>query len=416
MDSSNLTIAITLVVLIGLSAFFSGSETAFSTFNRVRMKSRANLGDKRADRALKLADNYTNLLSTILIGNNIVNILASSLATVLFTDLFGAKGVTVSTIVMTVLVLIFGEITPKSIAKERAEGMALSLGGPLKAVSVVLTPLNAIFSLWRRLLDRVIKPAGDAGITEEELLTIVDEAENEGGLDEHESDLIRSAIEFTDQDVEDILTPRVDVTAVDIDDDFETIEKKFYESGYSRLPVYREGIDSIAGILHEKDFFMHRNEKTIEEIMGPALFVMPSTKLSVLLRTLQKQKSHMAIVLDEFGGMAGVVTMEDVLEELVGEIWDEHDEVVEEFVEQADGSIRISGGAEIDEMIERFDLPDEYESSTVSGWVAEELGRIPGEGDEFTACGLNVRITQMEGRRILEILVRRVEEPAEAEA
>jgi len=416
MDSSNLTIAITLVVLIGLSAFFSGSETAFSTFNRVRMKSRANLGDKRADRALKLADNYTNLLSTILIGNNIVNILASSLATVLFTDLFGANGVTIATVVMTVLVLIFGEITPKSIAKERAEGMALSLGGPLKAVSVLLTPLNFLFSLWHKLLDRVVKPAEDTGITEEELLTIVDEAENEGGLDEHESDLIRSAIEFTDQDVEDILTPRVDVTAVDIDDDFETIEKKFYESGYSRLPVYREGIDSIAGILHEKDFFMHRNEKTIEEIMGPALFVMPSTKLSVLLRTLQKQKSHMAIVLDEFGGMAGVVTMEDVLEELVGEIWDEHDEVVEEFVEQADGSIRISGGAEIDEMIERFDLPDEYESSTVSGWVAEELGRIPGEGDEFTARGLNVRITQMEGRRILEILVRRAEEPEEADA
>ena len=325
MDSGDLFTIVILVFLVICSSFFSASETAYTSLNLVRMKRLASDGDKRAAQVLKLAEKYDSLLSTILIGNNIVNILASSLGTVLFVKLLGSGGVSVSTIVLTAVVLLFGEITPKSIAKEHAEGFAMKVYPLLFLVTKLFLPVTFLLGCWQKMLGKVVKPNEDHGYTEEELITIVEEAEIEGGIDAHESELIRSAIEFTDVAVEEILTPRVEVEAIDIEATDDEITEIFASCGYSRLPVYQETIDNIIGVLHEKDFFIGRGRKSIRELMSAPTFVIETTKISDLLKLLQKNKSHMAVVVDEYDGVLGIATMEDILEELVGEIWDEED-------------------------------------------------------------------------------------------
>ena len=318
-----------MILLIGMSAFFSSTETAFTSFNHARVKALARGGNKRARLAIELSDKYDKLLSSILIGNNIVNILASSLATVVFVAWLGGAGVSVSTVVMTVLVLIFGEISPKTRAKDHADQLVLAFAPYINFIMLLLTPLNWIFAQWRKLLALVFPAPKDEGMAEEELLTLVAEAEQEGEIDEHESDLIRSAIEFNDQTAEDILTHRVDIVALDVEMTMDEAEQVFHENTFSRLPVYEDSIDSIVGVIHEKDFFNNRTATSLREIMKPPLFVTPTSRISDLLHTLQKAKSHMAIVSDEYGGTMGIVTMEDIIEELVGEIYDEHDQVVE---------------------------------------------------------------------------------------
>ncbi|MGX8705216.1 MAG: HlyC/CorC family transporter [bacterium] len=410
MDSTG-TMILSLIALVALSAFFSASETAYTSLNRVRVKNMANAGNRRAEKVLKLAENYDKLLSGILVGNNIVNILSASLATILFVSFFGSGGVSVSTAVMTVLVLMFGEIAPKSIAKDHAEELAFAFYPVLGFIIRVLTPLIYLATLWQRLVYRVFKPSEDKGITEEELITIVDEAESGGEIDSHESELIRSAIEFNDLTVEEILTPRVDVTAVDIGDSLDDIAKTFEESGYSRIPVYDGSVDNIVGILHEKDFFTHRNTESIRDMMTKPLCVMPTTELPVLLKLLQKTKNHMAVVMDEYGGVLGIATMEDVLEELVGEIWDEHDEVEEDFIELPDGGLRVAGGASLDDLRERMAIPDEYDSVTVNGWVLEVLGRFPQPGDSFDFADRHITVEKIVRRRVEQITI----EPIEAD-
>ncbi len=415
MEPGGIGIILVLVLLLGLSAFFSSTETAFSSVSHTRLKSRAKLGDKRAQLALDLAEDYDRLLSTILIGNNIVNILASSLATVEFVFFFKDAGVTVSTIVMTVLVLIFGEISPKTLAKDRAEQMTVAVAPAARLLVKLFTPLNWIFMQWRRLLMRLFPAPEDKGMAEEELLTIVDEAEQEGEIDEHESDLIRSAIEFDDLTAEDILTHRVDIVALDVGMSMDEAEAVFRENTFSRLPVYEENIDDIVGIIHEKDFFNNRSAKSLKELMHPPMFITPGAKLSDLLRVLQKNKTHMAIVSDEYGGTMGLVTLEDILEELVGEIYDEHDEIVEEFKRLPDGSWQIDASAELEDMQELFDMNGEFNASTVSGWVVDQMGRIPAVGDSFTFGNLAVRVTQVEATKVLEINVK-VNEPEKDES
>ena len=404
MDGNALLI-LALIALTLMSGFFSASETAYTSLNRVRLKSLAHDGDRRAEKALALAEDYDKLLSGILVGNNIVNILSASLATVLFVNMIGGAGVSVSTAVMTVIVLLFGEITPKSIAKEHPEKIALAFYPLLNAVLKLLTPIIYLFSQWQKLIYRIVKPSGEKGITEEELITIVEEAENEGEIDEHESELIRSAIEFNDLTAEDILTPRVDLVGVDIQDGSEAVEKAFSESGYSRIPIYEDSIDNIVGILHEKDFFMLRDRKSLREMMTSPLCVMPGTQLGVLLKLLQKTKNHMAVVMDEYGGVIGIVTMEDILEELVGEIWDEHDEVVEDIVELPGGGWRVSGGASLDDLKELFPIPETFDSVTVNGWVLEVLGRFPQAGDTFDYEDLHVTVEKVARRRVEQILI-----------
>ena len=414
MDTGDLSTIIALVFLVLCSAFFSASETAYTSLNLVRMKRMAADGDTRAAKVLKLAERYESLLSSILIGNNIVNILASSLATVLFVRALGNKGVTVSTLVITVVILLVGEVTPKNIAKEHAETIAMKFYPVLFALTKLFTPLNWLLGCWQKLIGKVVKPAEDRGYTEEELITIVEEAENEGGIDAHESELIKSAIEFTDVDVEEILTPRVEIQAMELGASDDEISDLFQESGYSRLPVYQETVDNIVGILHEKDFYANRGKVPVRELMSTPTYVMQNTKVSDLLKLLQKTKSHMAVVVDEYDGVQGIVTMEDILEELVGEIWDEHDEVVEEYRALPDGGYLVDGGANLDDMLELFDIHKEYDPVTVNGWVREELGRFPKAGDSFECDNLIVTVEKAEKRRATEVRV--VPKPAEEDA
>lgn len=398
-----------LVVLIAMSAYFSATETAFTSFNCIRLKNMAQAGSKKAQLALNLSENYDKLLSTILIGNNIVNISSASLATVIFTKYFGNAGVTLSTVVMTVLVLIFGEISPKSLAKESPERFAMFSAPITRLFLWVLAPVNWLFMQWKKLLSMVFKAQEDKGITEEELLTIVDEAQNDGGIGEQEGELLRSAIEFHDLDVSDILTPRVDVVAVSDKDTPEEVAELFRSTGFSRLPYYEDTIDNIKGVINQKDFYGRKDWKApVKEVVSPVLFITDSMKISRLLHLLQQNKAHMAVVTDEYGGTAGIVTLEDVIEELVGDIWDEHDAVEEEDFEKiAERRYRVEGSADLEEMLELFGMEEdpELDVSTVNGWVLGVLGRIPKEGEVFQYDKLTAKVTKADERRVIEVEV-----------
>ena len=403
-----MTLWAALVILVGFSAFFSASETAFSSLNQIRLKSRAEDGDSSAARVLAMAEQYDKLLSTILIGNNIVNIAAASIGTIIFTKMLGAeRGATVSTMVLTIVVLIFGEVTPKSLAKEMPETIATAVAPVLSLLMLVLTPLTWLFTQWKRLLNHFVHSSESDTITEGELMTMVSEAENDGELTDRESELIRSAIEFDDVEVEEILTPRVDVVAVEDDIPLEELAQTFAESGYSRLPVYHGTIDNIIGVVHEKDFYIARLKKAtkIDDLVVPTLYTTGSTQISQLLRTLREQHHHLAVVVDEYGGTEGIITLEDILEELVGEIWDEHDEVTEDFRKQSDGSWLVSGSASVDDLYEELDLPEEedIDSNTVNGLVQEKTCHLPKVGDRFTLGEYDGVVTRTAKRRVTEV-------------
>ena len=403
-----MTLWVALVILVGFSAFFSASETAFSSLNQIRLKSRAEDGDSSAARVLNMAEQYDKLLSTILIGNNIVNIAAASIGTILFTRMLGAeRGATVSTIVLTIIVLIFGEVTPKSLAKEMPEKVATAVSPFLVLLMALMTPLTWLFTQWKKLLGHFVHSGEADTITEGELMTMVSEAENDGELTDRESELIRSAIEFDDVEVEEILTPRVDVVAVEDDIPLEELAQTFAESGYSRLPVYHGTIDNIIGVVHEKDFYIARLKKAtkIDDLVVPTLYTTGSTQISQLLRTLREQHHHLAVVVDEYGGTEGIITLEDILEELVGEIWDEHDEVTEDFRKQSDGSWLVSGSASVDDLYEELDLPEEedIDSNTVNGLVQEKTCHLPKVGDRFTLGEYDGVVTRTAKRRVTEV-------------
>ena len=403
-----MTLWVALVILVGFSAFFSASETAFSSLNQIRLKSRAEDGDSSAARVLNMAEQYDKLLSTILIGNNIVNIAAASIGTILFTQMLGAeRGATVSTIVLTIIVLIFGEVTPKSLAKEMPEKVATAVSPFLVLLMALMTPLTWLFTQWKKLLGHFVHSGEADTITEGELMTMVSEAENDGELTDRESELIRSAIEFDDVEVEEILTPRVDVVAVEDDIPLEELAQTFAESGYSRLPVYHGTIDNIIGVVHEKDFYIARLKKAtkIDDLVVPTLYTTGSTQISQLLRTLREQHHHLAVVVDEYGGTEGIITLEDILEELVGEIWDEHDEVTEDFRKQSDGSWLVSGSASVDDLYEELDLPEEedIDSNTVNGLVQEKTCHLPKVGDRFTLGEYDGVVTRTAKRRVTEV-------------
>ena len=406
-----MTLWAALVILVGFSAFFSASETAFSSLNQIRLKSRAEDGDSSAARVLAMAEQYDKLLSTILIGNNIVNIAAASIGTILFTQMLGAeRGATMSTIV-----LIFGEVTPKSLAKEMPEKVATAVSPFLVLLMALMTPLTWLFTQWKKLLGHFVHSGEADTITEGELMTMVSEAENDGELTDRESELIRSAIEFDDVEVEEILTPRVDVVAVEDDIPLEELAQTFAESGYSRLPVYHGTIDNIIGVVHEKDFYMARlkKETKLEDLVKPTLYTTGSTQISQLLRTLREQHHHMAVVVDEYGGTEGIITLEDILEELVGEIWDEHDEVTEDFRKQSDGSWIVLGSAGVDDLYERLGLPEDedIDSNTVNGLVQEKTCRLPKVGDRFTLGSYDGVVTRTAKRRVTEVRLTPAEKP-----
>ena len=405
-----MTLWVALVVLVAFSAFFSASETAFSSLNQIRLKSRAEDGDASAARVLAMAEKYDKLLSTILIGNNIVNIAAASIGTIIFTKMLGAeRGATVSTMVLTVVVLIFGEVTPKSLAKEMPETVATAVAPALSLLMLVFTPLTWLFSQWKRFLGHFVHSTEEDTITEGELMTMVSEAEKDGELTNRESELIRSAIEFDDVEAQDVLTPRVDVVAVEDDTPMDEVIERFAESGYSRLPVYHDTIDNIIGVVHEKDCFaaLQKHDKNVklEDLVGPTLYTTSVTQISALLRTLRESKHHMAVVVDEYGGTAGIITLEDILEELVGEIWDEHDDVVEDVRQQSDGSWLISGSASVDDTAEELGIKenDDIDAVAIGGLVQEKLSRLPKVGDKFIWGDFDGTVTRATNRRVQEV-------------
>ena len=417
-----ITYALIIAVCLIFSAYFSATETAFSTFNRIRVKNLSEKGNKRATLVIKLSENYDWLISTILIGNNIVNILASAISTLLFTRLLSGNadlGATVSTVVLTVIVLIFGEISPKTMAKNSPESFSMFSAPIIKVIAVILTPFNFIFNKWQQLLSKAFKKKEEQGITEEELISIIEEAEEEGDIDKEESDLIKSAIEFGELEVGDIFTPRIDLTALPITSTKETIAKTFTESGYSRIPMYDGDIDHIVGILYYKDFYFkaYNKQASVESILKPVIYVAINQQVNDLMKELQEKQLHLAIVTDEFGSTAGIVTLEDILEEIVGEIWDEHDEIVEEIKEVGEKEYIVSGKANTEKLFSLLDIDEEVESVTISGWAMEALGRIPEVGDTFEQYGLAVEVLEMDGRRIENIHVtdNRVNEDEEDE-
>lgn len=410
MEPDSIAKIVFIVILIVFSAYFSATETAFSTFNRIRLKNAADNGDKKAGKVLKLAENYDKLITTVLVGNNIVNILASSIATVLFISILKDNnlGSTVSTVVTTIVVLIFGEVCPKSLAKESPEKFAKFSYPFISFLCIVFTPVSAILIGIRKLASMLIKTKDENVITEDEILTFVEEAELEGGIDEQESELIRSAVEFNDLEAQEILTHRVDIIAISDDEELEKIETLFRDTGFSRLPVYNDTIDNITGVIHHKDFFnkVKTGECKLGDIIKKVVSVHKSIKIGDLLRLLQKEKSHIAVVADDYGGTLGIVTMEDIIEELVGEIWDEHDEVVEEIVELEENRFKILCTAPIDKVFELFDINDEIDEASVGGWVMSELDKIPEEGDTFSYKNVDVAVTKTDARRVVEIEVK----------
>lgn len=417
MDSSSIGIIVALVLLVIASAYFSATETAFSSLNKIRLRNMADDGNRKAEATLRLAEDFDRLLSTLLVGNNIVNITAATLGTLFFTKLSPEYGATISTVVLTLVILTFGEISPKTIAKEHAESWAMTSTPLLRALSVLLRPLTILFSLLQRGIGKLFHADGDRGITEDELITMVSAAEDEGGLDQNESRLIRSAIEFGDMEVEEILTPRVDIVSISDQASAKELDELISSNRFSRIPVWHDSIDTIIGMIHEKDF--HEAElgdnDSWKHLISPVIYVTTTSPVADLLYEMQRRKMHMSVVVDEYGGTEGLVTLEDILEELVGEIWDEHDEVVEMIRKQEDGSYLISCSASIDDVFQLFDLRMDDDMTTLSAWVIDSLGHIPKIGDQFTYENLQVTVTKLQRMRVLEIRVDVLPETAEDE-
>ncbi|MBO5439907.1 MAG: HlyC/CorC family transporter [Clostridia bacterium] len=413
----NIGLFIAMIICLICSGFFSATETAFTSFNKIRMKNSAQDGNKKANLVIKLEEKYEKLLTGILIGNNIVNIALSSIATLYFIELFtglvnnpDSIGSTVSTAVTTVAVLIFGEISPKVIARQNPDKVAMSFAPIINAIMIIITPLTFIFGAWSNLMVKLFHSKEQNTMTEEELITIVDEAEEGGALESEEGDLIRSAIEFSDVSAGDILTPRVDICAISKDASVEEIAKTFIENSFSRLPVYGEDMDDIIGILHEKDFFIayHNNNKTVTKHIKKPVHVSEHIKITDLLQTLKSKKCHMAIVVDEFGGTMGIVTMEDIIEELIGDVFDEHDEVTNDYKELPDGSFDVKCSADLDDFLDRFEISvddDEDLPQTVNGFIMKELETFPQVGDSFEYQNLKIEIKKIGSKRVEEIHV-----------
>ena len=409
-----------LILCVLLSAFFSATETAFSASNRVKLKTVDGPRKDRAQLTLNLLEKYDSLLTTVLIGNNIVNIAGTAIATVLFIRILGGdSGATYASIIMTVLVLFLGEVGPKTLAKQQPEKFAMAVSPVIRVLVILLKPLDLLFSLWRRLLAKLIKPDQEESQIEDELITIIDEAQTEGDIEEDEGQLIRSAIEFNDQDASasDIMTPRVDVTAIEDTATPEEAADLFRKTWYSRIPVYHEDLDHIVGILNEKDFYKmtHEGVQDITKIMKEPVFAPASLSISNLLKQFRTSQSHLIILLDEYGGTEGIVTMEDVLEELVGEIYDEHDEVEEEVVEQEDGTMIVDGSMQLQELLDKHELENKYDADTVGGWAGEMLEKVPEVGDTFRLDNHEFTVIEMDGFRVTKMQVTDLPEENEEE-
>lgn len=405
-----------ILVCVFFSNFFSSSEMAYSACNRVRLENASDDGSKRAAAAVKIVERFDDTLSTILIGNNLVNIAASSLGSLAVMELLGDGYAWVSTVVITTLVIIFGETIPKIVAKNSANRIALRHAYFIRILSVLFKPLIMLVVGLIRLICLPLKgertDASDDDAVEE-LSSIIETAEDESVLDEDRSELVQAAIDFSDVMASEVMTARVDMLALDIEDDWDELLKTIDESPYSRLPVYEDGVDNIIGVLYLNHFLkaLAGDEKPdIRSLLMPVCYVYKTMKLPAVLSELRRAKQHLAVVVDEYGGTLGVLSMEDVLEQLVGEIWDETDEVEEEIVERPDGRFELDGDMVISDFIELMELNEEdfdFESDTVGGWTIEMFGFFPSVGDSFDYENLRVTVLERDGQRVEKVLVRR---------
>ncbi|MGN8799638.1 HlyC/CorC family transporter [Candidatus Merdisoma sp. HCP28S3_D10] len=397
-----------MVVCLVLSSFFSATETAFSAMNTTKLKTLAEKGNKNAALVCRLDEQYDKLISTVLIGNNIVNIAMASVGTVLFTMKYGDMGATISTLVVTIVVLIFGEISPKSIANNCPEQLAMFAAPVVQILIWMFLPLNVLFAGWQKLLTKIFHLEPSAKMSQEELLTLVNEVQEDGTIDEDEGGLLRNAIEFSDQEARDILIHRTDLAALPITATKDEIAEMFTETKFSRLLIYRDTIDDILGTIHRKDFYVGRGitEKEVKDIISPAIYVLESEPIRMILKKQQKAKTHVAVVVDEYGGTCGIVTMEDILEELVGEIWDEHEEAEVLLRRIAPDTYLVDASMDFEEFAEYFKLNDESEMVSVSGWVMEQFGRVPEQGDQLTYKGLEIEVTKVDNHHVDEIRVK----------
>lgn len=406
-----MTDVLIIVVLLLLSAFFSASETAFSSVNRIRLRNYVSQGDKRAVKALKIIEFYDKSLTTILVGNNIVNIASTSIATIFFTREFGSGSVGLATIVMTVLVLTFGEILPKSLAKENAEKVALAVAQVLCAFIFILTPITTIFIKLKKLITKINGNINtQPSVTEEELKYIIEEIEDEGVLEEQESNLVRSALEFDEITISEILIPRVNVVAIEKSQSIEEIKDIFINERYSRLPVYDKTIDNIIGIIHEKDFFRLyiRGGNNIPSIIQEPKYISEHKRISEIMHEMQRSKAHMAIVVDQYGGTEGIVTLEDIIEELVGEIYDENDEEYTSFTKINENKYEASGELSINDMLEELDLPEDTiqtECNSIGGWIMKLLEHIPEENETVSCGSFTLTVLKIDDQKIEKVLI-----------
>ncbi len=420
-----------IVILIAMSAFFSASETALTSANRIRLKNMADNGSGAAARTLRILQKYDKAVTTILIGNNIVNIACSSLATLLtirlISNAFGENagnqyGSLVSTIATTIVVLIFGEVMPKSIAKDHAEGVSMGVSAIISFLMIIFTPFSAFFIGLKNLAAKLFRSKESVSVTEEELMAIIDEIEDEGVLEQQESNLVRSALQFDEITVDEIITPRVRVVAVEVSENADKIFEMFMREQYSRMPVYEKTLDNIVGVINQKDFFKAYDERgdelTVRELLQETIYFPCMLKISEVLRTMQKKKCHMAVVLDQHGGTLGIVTMEDLLEELVGEIWDESDEVKSPVTVLSEKVFSVYGEVSLNSF-RRFlagrdiDIEIESEAHTVAGWTLELFGSIPRENDTVETDDFKVTVVEISDLRVNKVKVELKDKPQE---
>lgn len=413
--SEIVTMCVIVALLIALSAFFSATETSISFANKIRIQQKADKGNKKAKTAMYVIKNFDNALTTILICNNVVNLSCSSIATVLCVRIWGDLGSAIATGATTFLVLTFGEVLPKCFAKEHCDSFAMKTAGFLKLLMLIFTPIVFFFV---KLKSSVLKLFGGSehtpSVTENELKYIVESIEEEGVLEESESEMVRSALDFDDKTVEEILTPRVDVTTIDVNETPENIKSIIIENRYSRIPVYEKTVDHIVGILHTRDYLeglADGKAPKIKDMMVPAHFVFKTQQLSKTLSTFKRNKIHLAVVTDEYGGTLGIVTMEDLLEEIVGDIWDEDEEIEHGYYKTGKDEFLVNGDIEIDDMLALFNLDEGTlvsDSLTIGGFVLENVGAIPKKRDSFEIDGFKFTVVEVRNQRIIRMLVKKI--------
>ncbi len=409
------SVILILLFLLSLSAFFSASETALTAANRIRLKNQVENGDKKAGRALKAITNYDNSLSTLLISNNIVNIFFTSFTTFIFTDAFGPSGVGIATGITTVVVIIFGEVLPKSLANENAETFLKTCSGVLLCLSNIFKPIISFLTFIKtKVAEKLSKGEAGPSVTEQELMSIIDVIEDEGVMEEDEAELVQSAIEFNDISADEVLTPRVDIFAVSIESSVEYIKEQFLNQNFSRMPVYEGSIDKILGFISQKEFFakLLKNEDIIlKDLVKPCLYVPPKKRVITIMQELQKDKVHMAVVTDEYGGTLGIVTLEDILEELVGDIWDEHDEVPQQIRLINTDTYELMGEANIEDFfVSVFENSPVFakEYTTISGYLMDKLNKVADVGDTYIDDYFEYIVTNVVDNRIILLQAKKI--------